>query len=181
MPMRSKAPTIWCDVMRRLVERWDGNIFVWQRPNHGCYLHDMVRRWMGVVCSMEGYTVHHWDEGEDYFQGGRDLTEWAYWVLILQIRCIFSAKLSKRFDRRSQILSKRSFPGERILWENYPKILTFSSVYNSPRKVYNAHANATLVKKNTTLHTQQPTSSVFGTLFLTASSEPPFLTGSCEP
>ncbi len=108
----------------------------------------MVRRWMGVVCSMEGYTVHHWDEGEDYFQGDRDLTEWAYWVLILQIRCIFSAKLSKRFDCWSQILSKKSFPGERILWENYPKILTFSSVYYSPRKIYNTHANATLVKKN---------------------------------
>ncbi len=72
---------------------------------------------------------------KEFFQGGRDLTEWAYWVLILQIRCIFSAKLSKRFDCRSRILSKRSFPGERILWENYPKILTFSSVYNSPRKI----------------------------------------------
>ncbi len=68
-------------------------------------------------------------QSTSYFQCGRDLTEWAYWVLILQIRCIFSAKLSKRFDCRSQILSKRSFPGERILWENYPKVLTFSSVY----------------------------------------------------
>jgi hypothetical protein len=40
----------------------------------------------------------------------------------------FLAKPSKRFDSQSQILSKKSFPRERSLWENYPKILTFSSV-----------------------------------------------------
>ena len=85
----------------------------------------------------------------------------SYPIVRYQIRCIFvSDALRKVCLSESNFIKEISPPGKKskkkiTLEPNYLKFVSRQGI------VHITHANVALVKKNTTPHTQQPTSSVF--------------------